>query len=82
VSWNLACICVNQRCFALSTYKLTLLLQLSLAENDTGVNISMIIEDLAPQGYSAGEVRTALNNLSNEGHVYSTIDEDHFSFAE
>lgn len=28
------------------------------------------------------EVREALERLSNDGHVYSTIDEDHFQWAE
>jgi len=49
---------------------------------DTGVNVNNIIEDLAPQGYSATDVRNAMSELANEGHIYSTIDEEHFQFAE
>mmetsp|Transcript_22020 Transcript_22020/g.33657 ORF Transcript_22020/g.33657 Transcript_22020/m.33657 type:complete len:272 (+) Transcript_22020:129-944(+) len=52
------------------------------SQNDTGVNIHTIVQDLASQGYSEGEVRNAVSHLSNEGHIYSTIDENHFQFAE
>lgn len=68
--------------FARSTHKCTFLIHLSPAQNDTGVNIHTIVQDLASQGYSEGEVRNAVSHLSNEGHIYSTIDENHFQFAE
>ena len=53
-----------------------------LLANDTGANISDIINSLQSNGYSEGEVRTAIENLSNEGMIYSTIDEAHFQVAE
>ena len=51
-------------------------------ESDHGVDIHDIIRDLASQGYSEQEVRGAMENLANEGHVYSTIDENHFAVSE
>ena len=48
--------------------------------NDSGVHINNIIASV--QGYSEGEVRSAINVLSNEGLIYSTIDEDNFQYAE
>jgi hypothetical protein len=52
------------------------------AHNDVGVYINTIVADLVSQGYTEGEVRSAVRYLSNEGHIYSTIDENHFQFAE
>jgi replication factor A2 len=63
-------------------HKNTWLLHLSLENMDSGVNINTIINDLVSQGYSESEVRSTMNHLSNEGHIYSTIDEDHFQYAE
>lgn len=54
----------------------------SYGETDTGVDIQNVIADLASQGFSEQEVRNAMENLANEGHVYSTIDENHFSVSE
>lgn len=47
---------------------------------DTGCHISQIIDNI--QGHSEGEVRNAINELSNEGHIYSTIDENTYQHAE
>ena len=53
-----------------------------IAQSDTGVHINQITGELSTQGYSAGDIRNAINDLSNEGHIYSTIDEDHYQYAE
>ena len=53
-----------------------------VADADMGANISDIINSLQSNGYSEGEVRTAIENLSNEGMIYSTIDEAHFQVGE
>lgn len=47
-------------------------------DNDAGVNIQMVIESLASRGLNEGDVRNAVEFLSGEGHLYSTIDEAHF----
>lgn len=73
---------VNQCCFCSSYLQILIAPSLSTVNSDTGVNINNIIKDLAPQGYSESEVKAAVNDLSNEGHIYSTIDEDHFQIAE
>jgi len=44
--------------------------------------VSSIIQQVAPQGYSEQDIRIAIGNLSNEGHIYSTIDEDNYQYAE
>ena len=64
-----------------NAHKILLFYTFPLA-NDTGANISDIINSLQSKlGYSEGEVRTAIENLSNQGMIYSTIDEDHFDVA-
>ena len=52
--------------------------------NDMGVTVGEIRLDLLSQGYSITdlEVRRVIEDLSNEGHLYSTIDESHFQVAE
>ncbi len=48
--------------------------------NDFGFTVNDVLADFQLQGYSstASEVRAAVNDLSQEGHIYSTIDEEHF----
>ena len=52
--------------------------------NDMGVPIREIWPDLQSQGYSITEevVDRVVDDLSNEGHLYSTIDENHIQIAE
>jgi len=49
--------------------------------SDSGVNINDIIGNLSNKGFSANDIRNAINHLSNEGHIYSTIDENHYQYA-
>lgn len=51
------------------------------AENDSGVHMDRVAQQLSSQGFSEGDVKNAINHLSNEGHIYSTIDEYHFQYA-
>ena len=51
------------------------------SECDTGVNIDTVMSTLRGQ-MSHQEIGSALNYLINEGHVYSTIDENHFKRTE
>eukprot|EP00041_Stephanoeca_diplocostata_P009064 m.137948 g.137948 ORF g.137948 m.137948 type:complete len:286 (-) comp17589_c0_seq3:279-1136(-) len=44
---------------------------------DTGTNINDICNELSSK-YTATDIRDAIDWLGCEGHVYSTIDEDHF----
>ncbi|KAI9919636.1 hypothetical protein PsorP6_017725 [Peronosclerospora sorghi] len=50
---------------------------LGTCTSDHGLKIDQIYADLRGQVTEA-QLRSALNYLTNEGHVYSTIDEDHF----
>ena len=47
-------------------------------DTESGVDIRKIVQTLMPNGISESQVRTAMAFLADEGHVYSTIDEDHF----
>lgn len=50
-----------------------------IAENsmsEEGVSIQQLQSQL--NGMSEPDIRTAIDFLSSEGHLYSTIDEDHF----
>ncbi|EJK52437.1 hypothetical protein THAOC_28285 [Thalassiosira oceanica] len=49
---------------------------------ELGKHIDDIVGQLSKKGYSEMDVRNAIAYLSNEGHIYSTIDEDHYKFAE
>nr|XP_002740859.2 PREDICTED: replication protein A 32 kDa subunit-like [Saccoglossus kowalevskii] len=44
--------------------------------DDTGISIDVIGQRL--RGMSKDAIRNAVEFLSNEGHIYSTIDDDHF----
>lgn len=50
--------------------------------SELGKHIDDIVGQLSKKGYSEMDVRNAIAYLSNEGHIYSTIDEDHYKFAE
>jgi hypothetical protein len=36
---------------------------------------------LSMRGHSPNDTRAAINSSSNEGHIYSTIDELHYQYA-
>ncbi|KAG7398861.1 DNA-directed RNA polymerase I subunit rpa2 [Phytophthora boehmeriae] len=50
---------------------------LGTCTSDRGLKIDQIFADLRGQ-ITEQQLRNALNYLTSEGHVYSTIDEDHF----
>eukprot|EP00573_Skeletonema_grethae_P005118 CAMPEP_0201694494 /NCGR_PEP_ID=MMETSP0578-20130828/6743_1 /ASSEMBLY_ACC=CAM_ASM_000663 /TAXON_ID=267565 /ORGANISM="Skeletonema grethea, Strain CCMP 1804" /LENGTH=473 /DNA_ID=CAMNT_0048180181 /DNA_START=49 /DNA_END=1470 /DNA_ORIENTATION=- len=53
------------------------------AQSEDGVNVLDIVAELALEGsYHELDCRAALNRLMNEGHIYSTIDDDHFQWSE
>lgn len=77
----------------LSPYYISLMEQLFIPDNPppythspanagSGIHVDQIIQQVASQGFSAGEIKNVISNLSNEGHIYSTIDENHFQYAE
>jgi len=45
---------------------------------DHGVNVQSCIQNLVASGHAEQNIRTVLQNLSDEGLVYSTINEDNF----
>ena len=65
-----------------NSHKILFFYTFLLANVDTGANIMEIINSLQSNGYSEGEIRNAIESLSNEGMIYSTIDEAHFQVAE
>jgi len=52
------------------------------ASQDGGVHVDQITAGISSQGFTSADVMNAVNYLSNEGHIYSTIDELHFQYAE
>ena len=50
----------------------------SYAHNDIGCTIADCVQAMAPQGVTDAQVRTAVDNLVSEGHLYSTIDDEHY----
>ena len=50
-------------------------------DDDTGVSIDHMIATYAPRYGGEDAVRSAVHNLVNEGHLYSTIDDLHFKFT-
>ena len=52
------------------------------AQSDSGVHVNQITAQVSSRGFNAGDIKNAINNLSNEGHIYSTIDENNFQYAE
>ena len=51
----------------------------SKGENsDAGCTVNEAADALAGQNISVQRVREAVEYLANEGHLYSTIDNDHF----
>mmetsp|Transcript_20567 Transcript_20567/g.44156 ORF Transcript_20567/g.44156 Transcript_20567/m.44156 type:complete len:228 (-) Transcript_20567:254-937(-) len=51
------------------------------ANSDCGVHINDIASRVSAQGFSEGNIKNAIQDLSNEGHIYSTIDEFHVQYA-
>jgi len=51
------------------------------ANQDGGVHVDTIKAEVSSQGYSEGDITRAISDLSNEGHIYSTIDDLHFQYA-
>lgn len=50
------------------------------SSSETGVHVQDCINELSGK-YSEADIRSMVENLSEEGHVYSTISDDHFKFA-
>ena len=50
------------------------------AESEVGANVQVAIQYLGGQ-YSEGQLRNAIEALSAEGTLYSTIDEEHYKYA-
>ena len=46
-----------------------------------GIHVNEIKEQLSSQGFSNADVLNAVSSLSNEGYIYSTVDENHYQFA-
>jgi len=46
--------------------------------SDEGIDIRVITSKLIPKGYSAKQIKDAVGFLTDECHLYSTIDDDHF----
>jgi replication factor A2 len=45
---------------------------------DSGLSIQQVVEQFGQRYGGEHAVREAVNRLVDEGHLYSTIDEDHY----
>ena len=52
-----------------------------LAYNESGVHVNGIIRQLQSEGYTTGDIKNAITYQASEGHIYSTIDEEHYQYA-
>ena len=52
----------------------------NIANNNEGVHVNQITARVSEHGYRAGDIKNAINNLSNEGHIYPTF-ENHFQYT-
>ena len=50
----------------------------SYATSDVGCTITDAANAMSAQGVTEGQVRSAVEALVNEGHLYSTIDDEHY----
>lgn len=47
-------------------------------DSESGVSVQAATEQLAPEGITEQQIRAAIEFLSGEGHLYSTVDENHY----
>jgi len=50
--------------------------------SESGAHVNDVVSQVSQKGFSEMDIRNAVTFLSNEGHIYSTIDEDHYQYAE
>jgi len=50
----------------------------SANDDGTGLSLAFVAQGLASFGIAEKEVRAAVDFLANEGHLYSTIDDNHY----
>ena len=49
---------------------------------EEGVNVDYAFNTLAKEGFSRADMKAALASLADDGHLYSTIDEQHYKSTE
>lgn len=47
-------------------------------QGDEGAHVSSVFNDLRAKGHDDAAVRQAIEFLASEGHLYSTLDEEHY----
>jgi replication factor A2 len=62
----------------MSQIQQTVLNTISQCKMDQGISMSDLIRNVGSKGFNEKNIRTAVDFLCNEGHVYSTIDDEHF----
>jgi replication factor A2 len=50
-------------------------------QSEAGANLQECVQALTQAGHSDGAIRKAIDDLNNEGHIYSTIDDNNFKAA-
>ena len=49
---------------------------------ESGAHVDEVVVQVSQKGFSEMDIRNSVTYLSNEGLIYSTIDEDHYQYAE
>lgn len=49
---------------------------------ESGAHVDEVVVRVSQKGFSEMDIRNSVTYLSNEGLIYSTIDEDHYQYAE
>ena len=49
--------------------------------NEIGCNIEKIFGKLSDENINVNEIKEAIDSLSNDGYIYSTIDDDHYKYS-
>ena len=63
----------------LSLQVLNFFTQYDSADDDgTGLSLEFVANGLRSEGMAEQDVRAAVDFLANEGHLYSTIDDNHY----
>ena len=47
------------------------------SDTNEGMSITYLVRQLAPEGFAETQIRDNVEWLISEGHLYSTIDDDH-----
>lgn len=48
---------------------------------DSGTDVRDVVKAMTGLGYKEDEVRRAVTDLATDGHLYNTVDDNHYQFT-